>query len=49
MAEITLVILNHICAAKQHADRFTAEAKTVRAKAENEADEEPDDMESVPS
>ena len=49
MAEITLVILNYICAAKKYADRFIAEAETARAKAENEADEEPDDMESVPS
>lgn len=38
-----------IRAAKKGADRFIAEAKAARAKAETEADEEPDDNGSVPS
>lgn len=40
---------NCIRAAKKDADRFIAEAKVARAKAENEADEEPDDIGKVPS
>ena len=38
-----------IRAAKKEADRFIAEAKMARAKAEDMADEEPDDKESAPS
>jgi hypothetical protein len=38
-----------IRAAKKDADRFIAEAKIARAKAENEADEEPDDTGGAPS
>jgi len=36
-------------AAKKDADRFIADAKAARAKAENEADEEPDDGGGAPS
>ena len=35
--------------ARKDADRFIAEAKVARAKAETESDEEPDDMGGVPS
>jgi len=44
-----LVILNYMCAVKKYADRFIAGGKMARAKVENEANEEPDDMESVSS
>ncbi len=40
---------NCIRAAKKDADRFIAEAKIARAKAENDADEEPDDLGKLPS
>jgi hypothetical protein len=38
-----------IRAARKDADRFIAEAKVARAKAENEPDEEPDDKGGLPS
>jgi hypothetical protein len=39
----------YVRAAKKDADRFIADAKTARAKAENEADEEPDERGGAPS